>query len=189
MFIGLESLSQKNLRSTSKRPNIGLDMSEAICKIHKAGIEIIGSFVLGLEDDNKDVFEKTAKFAEFHKIAAAQFSVLTPFPGTVIRRQLEEEGRITDQDWSHYTMSKVVFTPRHMTEQELQEGQKYTYRSFYSVQSILKRALTLRGKLRLRLLVNWSYRSINRGNGLCKWLPRHRKAPVHEPTNQNSPLA
>lgn len=174
MFIGLESLSPENLRATSKRPNIGLDMSEAIRKIHKAGIEIIGSFVLGLDGDDRNVFKKTAKFAEVHKLVAAQFSVLTPFPGTVIRHQLEEEGRITDQDWSHYTMSKVVFTPRHMTAEELEAGQKATYRDFYSYPSILKRSFTLRGKLVLRLMVNISYRSINHGNGgLCKGLPEH----------------
>jgi radical SAM superfamily enzyme YgiQ (UPF0313 family) len=175
MFVGLESLSQENLRATSKRPNIGLDMSEAIRKIHKAGIEIIGSFVLGLDDDREDVFKKTADFAKALKLVAAQFSVLTPFPGTVVRRQLEQEGRITDQDWSHYTMSNVVFEPRHMTADELQEGRKDTYRDFYSIQSILRRALTLRGKLILRLLVNLSYRFINRGKSLCKGLPKHQK--------------
>ncbi|MDO8684703.1 MAG: radical SAM protein [Armatimonadota bacterium] len=173
MFIGLESVSQENLRATSKRPNIGTDMSEAIHKIHRAGIEIIGSFVLGLDGDDKDVFKKTANFAKEHKLAAAQFSVLTPFPGTVVRQQMEQEGRIADHDWSHYTMSNVVFRPRNMTAEELQRGQKATYRNFYSLQSILKRALTMRGKLVLRLLVNMSYRFIGRRKGLCIGIPRH----------------
>ena len=173
MFVGLESVSQENQRAMSKLPNVGTDMGEAIRKIHKAGIEIIGSFVLGLDGDEKDVFKRTAEFAKAHKLAAAQFSVLTPFPGTVVRRQLEQEGRIVDHDWSHYTMSNVVFTPRHMTTQELSEGQKATYRDFYSIQSIFKRALTMRGKLVLRLLVNMSYRFLGRGKGVCKGIPRH----------------
>jgi len=176
MFMGLESLSPENLRATSKRPNVGLDMSEAINKIHKAGIEIIGSFVLGLDGDHKDVFKKTAAFAKAHKLVAAQFSVLTPYPGTVIRQQLEDEGRITDQDWSHYTMSNVVMTPRHMTAQELNDGQKATYRDFYSMQSILRRNITLRGKFLSRLLVNISYRHIGRGRRIHSWLPKHRNA-------------
>ena len=175
MYVGLESLSPENLRAVSKRPNVGLDMGEAVNKIHKAGIEIIGSFVLGLDGDDKGVFKRTAEFAKAHKLVAAQFSVLTPFPGTVVRQELEQEGRITDCDWSHYTMSNVAFTPRHMTAQELQEGQKLTYQSFYSIQSILKRTLTVRGKFLLRLLVNLSYRYITRGKALCKGLPRHQK--------------
>lgn len=181
MFVGLESVSQKNLKAVSKRPNIGLDMSEAIHKIHKAGIEIIGSFVLGLDGDDKGVFKRTANFAKSHKLAAAQFSVLTPFPGTVERRRLEEEGRIGEQGWADYTMSNVVFEPKHMTAKELYEGQKATYRDFYSIQSIFKRSFTLRGKLVLRLLVNLSYRFIGRGKGLCKGVPTHRNVVVPKP--------
>lgn len=179
MFIGLESVTPENLLATSKRPNIGLDISDAIRKIHKAGIEIVGSYVLGLDNDDKDVFKRTAEFAKAHKLAAAQFSVLTPFPGTAIRQQLEDERRIIDRDWSHYTMSNVVFTPRHMTPKELEEGQKATYRDFYSVQSILNRAFTFRKRLILRLLVNASYRLIGRGKGLCKGLPKHFKVRSH----------
>jgi len=175
MFVGLESLSPENLRATSKRPNIGLDMSEAIRKIHRAGIEIVGSFILGLDGDDKNVFMRTAEFAKAHKLAAAQFSILTPFPGTDIYRQLEQEGRVINHDWSQYTMSNPVFVPRHMTPKELEEGQKATYRNFYSVQSILKRAFTMRRRLILRLLVNVSYRLIGRGKGLCKGLPKHRE--------------
>jgi len=178
LFVGLESVSQENLLATSKRPNIGLDMGEAIDTIHRAGIEIIGSFVLGLDGDDKDVFKRTADFAKKHKLVAAQFSVLTPFPGTVSRRELEDEGRVTDSDWSHYTMSNVSFQPKHMTAQELYDGQKATYRSFYSIQSILVRSLNLRGKIIPRLLVNLSYRFISRGKALCKGLPRHRTVAV-----------
>ena len=176
MFVGLESLSPENLSATSKRPNIGLDISEAIHAIHRAGIEIIGSFILGLDGDDRSVFRQTAEFAKAHKLVAAQFSVLTPYPGTVVHRELAQEGRIADRDWSHYTMSQVVFEPRQMTAQELQDGQKAVYQDFYSIRSIIKRTLTRRGKLVLRLLVNLSYRFITRGKAMCKGLPRHRNS-------------
>lgn len=164
MFIGLESVSEENLHATHKLPNLHLDMGKAIRKIHKAGIEIIGSFVLGLDNDNIDTFKKTLKFAERHKLAAAQFSVLTPYPGTEMRKQLECEGRIANDGWEDYTMSKVVFQPLNMTKEDLKKGQRYIYKRFYSILSILKRSLTWRS-LRLRnliekLLVNISYRSI-----------------------------
>jgi radical SAM superfamily enzyme YgiQ (UPF0313 family) len=172
MFIGLESLSQDNLRSTSKVPNIGKDMSEAIKAIHNAGVEIIGSFVLGLDGDVPSTFRRTVEFANKHKLAAAQFSVLTPFPGTAVYRQFEREGRILNFDWSQYTMSNVVFRPKHMTEVELCQGQKYIHKRFYSLPSILRRSLTLRKNLCIRLLVNLSYRNIiHRSRGIHSWLP------------------
>jgi radical SAM superfamily enzyme YgiQ (UPF0313 family) len=180
MFIGLESLSQENLRATHKVPNVGTDMGAAIRTIHKAGIEIIGSFVLGLDGDDRSVFARTVEFAERHKLVAAQFAVLTPFPGTVIGQQLERDGRILDHDWSHYTMSNVVFRPRHMTDLELRQGQQYAYGRFYSIPSILRRSLTVRRKFLGRLLVNLSYRGIHRGKGLHDRLPAQRPKPVRE---------
>ncbi len=179
MFIGLESLSQENLRATHKTPNVGTDMGAAITTIHNAGIEIIGSFVLGLDGDDRGVFARTVEFAERHKLAAAQFAVLTPFPGTAIRQQLEGENRIMDTDWSRYTMSNVVFRPQHMTDLELRQGQQYAYARFYSMPSILKRSLTTRRKLLARLLVNFSYRGIHRGKGIHDRLPaQHRAKPA-----------
>jgi radical SAM superfamily enzyme YgiQ (UPF0313 family) len=176
VFVGLESLSQENLRATHKVPNVGTDMGAAITKIHQAGIEIIGSFVLGLDGDDQSTFARTVEFAERHKLVAAQFAVLTPFPGTFMRQQLESEGRILDDDWSHYTMSNVVFRPRHMTDLQLRAGQKYAYGRFYSMPSILKRSLTVRRKFLGRLLVNLSYRGIHRGKGMHDRLPAQRRA-------------
>ena len=174
MFIGFESLLPENLRETHKIPNVGIDMGAAIATIHRAGIEIIGSFVLGLDGDDRDTFVQTVDFAKRHKLAAAQFSVLTPFPGTVIWEQFVREGRIIDYDWSHYTMSKVVFHPRKMTNLELQDGRDYVYRRFYSFPSIFMRSLTVRGNLQLRILrflVNLSYQRIGCKKGMTMGLP------------------
>jgi len=176
MFIGLESLSPEVLRAAGKAPNLGLDMGEAVTAFHKAGIEIIGSFVLGLDGDDAGSFARTVEFAERHKLVAAQFAVLTPFPGTAVHRQMESEGRILDHDWSRYTMSNVVFRPQQMTDLELQQGQAYAYRCFYSIPSIVRRSLTVRGHFFARLLVNLSYRRIGRGKGICGGLPAQQLA-------------
>jgi radical SAM superfamily enzyme YgiQ (UPF0313 family) len=173
MFVGLESVSAENLRATKKSSNMGYDMGEAIGKVHRAGIEIIGSFVLGLEGDDPGVFKRTADFARRHKLVAAQFSVLTPFPGTVVHQQLEQEGRIEDHDWSHYTMSNVVFRPRQMSAERLRVGQRATYGRFYSLPSIFARSITGRGRLVTRLLANFSYRRHQVGKSMCKGLPSH----------------
>ena len=175
VFVGLESVSEENLRATHKLPNLGIDMGAAIRTIHQAGIEIIGSFVLGLDGDDPEVFARTAAFAERHKLAAAQFSVLTPFPGTAMREKLVAEGRIIDHDWAHYTMSHVVFRPKQMTDLELRQGQTYVYGRFYSIPSILRRCCTARGKLVDRLLVNFSYRGIGRGRGMHNALPAQER--------------
>lgn len=191
LFMGIESVSEENLRATHKTPNLRIDMGQAIRTIHQAGIEIVGSFVLGLEGDDESAFARTAAFAIEHKLMAAQFAVLTPFPGTEVYRQLEAEGRILDHDWSRYTMSQVVFRPKQMTPERLQEGQAATYRRFYSVPAIFGRSLTGRRNLLLRLLVNFSYRRLRHGKAICKGLPAHETvvAPQAAPLERRTRTA
>ena len=170
MFIGLESLSQDSLAAVNKRPNLGLDYERAVAAIHRQGIDIIGSFVLGLEADQPSVFRQTVAFAERVKLSLAQFPVLTPFPGTPVYDQLKEEGRITSFDWSRYTMGNVVYQPRNMTAAELLAGHRYAYRRFYSLPSIARRTLVRRAgrsKWLLRTAVNLSYRRRLRGGKIA----------------------
>ena len=168
VFMGLESLSVENLEATGKVPNLHVDMGEAIDRIHKAGIEIVGSFVLGLDADDVGVFQRTAEFAEKHHLMAAQFAALTPLPGTVIREQLMQEGRIFDSDWAHYTMRSVVFEPKRMTAAQLAQGQIDVRMRFYSIPSILKRCVDLRGNTLRRIVVNLGYRGSVHGKAVSK---------------------
>lgn len=157
-FIGLESLSQKNLDKMHKGWNSAKGFKESIAKIHDAGINIIGSFVFGLDDDDPTVFKTTLDFIMETKLDAAQFHILTPLPGTVTYGVLEREGRILDKDWAKYHTGEVVFQPKGMTVEELQRGYYWIFRQTYSMKSILKRSFRSPSGLIYRLAANLSYR-------------------------------
>jgi radical SAM superfamily enzyme YgiQ (UPF0313 family) len=160
-------------------------MAEAIAAIHRHGIDIVGSFVFGLDPDTTGVFGETVEFAERAKLGAAQFAVLTPFPGTQTHADLDREGRITNRDWSRYTQGHVVYQPRNMTAAQLQEGRREAYGRFYSRQSILRRTANLRGGLTkslLRSVVNHSYRRLHRGGRISHRMFGHSPtAPAARP--------
>ena len=157
-FIGIETLSQKNLQDINKSWNKASDYEQAFRKIHRAGINIIGSFIFGLDDDEPFVFRHTFDFIRKTRIAAAQFHILTPFPGTRLYGRMEKDGRIIDRDWSKYHTSEVVFQPAKMTIKELQDGYNWIFRETYSARSILSRVFrSLRG-IPYRTAVNISYR-------------------------------
>ena len=158
-FIGIESLSQKNLDQMHKGWNSAKGYKEAIRKIHDAGINIVGSFVFGLDDDDKSVFKRTFDFIMENNIDAAQFHILTPLPGTVTYRTLEKEGRITDHDWAKYHTGEVVFQPKGMTAEELQRGYFWIFRETYKTKNILKRCLRSPRGLAYRIGMNLSYRN------------------------------
>ncbi|MCX8119008.1 MAG: B12-binding domain-containing radical SAM protein [Desulfobacterota bacterium] len=141
LFIGFESLLQTNLDNVSKRFVDAMELIHAIRIIQAHGIGIHGSFIFGFDGDDPSVFKKTVDFVQKTCIEIPSFSVLTPFPGTELRKRLEKEGRIFDNDWSHYDMSHVVFQPRGMTARELQEGYLWAQKYTCAPRSILKRLL------------------------------------------------
>jgi len=180
MFIGFESLSEDNLAAVGKsKVNKVEKYEEAIAKLHAKGISIEGAFVFGLDGDDESVFEKTVDFTIRTRLEAAQFGVLTPFPGTQLYRRLTEENRIFDPDWSKYSISRVVYHPKKMSPAVLQEGFNWAWKDFYSLKSIVSR-LGLRTNPFIWAL-NWNIR-----RRVDSFLERQQKPGVnvlqHQPT-------
>jgi radical SAM superfamily enzyme YgiQ (UPF0313 family) len=139
LFIGFESLLQENLDNVSKRFVNTKELSNWIKTIQDHQIGIQGSFIFGFDEDDATIFKKTVEFVQKNNIELPTFSILTPFPGTPLQERLEEERRIFDRDWSHYDMSHVVYKPKKMTVQELQEGYLWAQKYICAPRSILKR--------------------------------------------------
>ena len=139
LFIGFESLREGNLDLMGKRINRVESYEKGIQRLHDAGIGVYASFVFGYDYDDPSVFDEFLEFAERNRIEGAFLPILTPFPGTRIYHRLKQEGRILTEDWSKYDMATVVFQPKRMTVDQLQEGFWKVNRSFYSIPSILKR--------------------------------------------------
>src|SRR3989338_3913828 len=92
------------------------------------------------------------------RLAAAQFHILTPLPGTVTYSTLEKEGRIIDRDWAKYHTGEVVFQPKGMTVEQLQMGYYWIFRKTYTIPNILKRSLRNPRGIIYRIAANLSYR-------------------------------
>lgn len=139
VFIGFESLSDSNLSHARKRAPRTDDYARRVRILHDNGIQVNGSFVLGFDDDHRDVFALTAEWIEANRLECATFHILTPYPGTPLFRQLEGEGRLLHRDWSKYDTSHVVFRPRHVSPEELAHGYGWMYQRLFSHASIWHR--------------------------------------------------
>ncbi len=175
LFIGFESVNQAGLKEVNKGFQKVKDMAEKIKKIHDWGIMIEGSFIFGLDSDDKSVFEKTLAFAKDNNLALASFGILTPYPGTRLEKRLREEGRIITTNWGLYDCGHTVFRPKNMTIEELQEGLDWTWWNFYSYSSIFKRIWSAKKSLILTgiplLILNFSYRRmLYRTTDVKSWL-------------------
>lgn len=189
LFVGLESISEASLKGAGKNSNSPARYGGLIRKSHDHGVGILGSFVLGFDEDDKSVFKRTVEFAVKARLDAAQFSILTPYPGTAIFDELHSAGRISDYDWSNYTMSHPVFHPKQMTAEELKEGHDWAESSFYSLFSIARRVLRPGPHFWFRLIGNWSYRRAHFGKSIIPLATPGRGRAPSAPRLPSEPAA
>ncbi len=141
MGLGFESVSQKSLDGVNKSFNRVKRYEEIIKKIHGQGIAIIGYFMFGFDEDDLSIFPRTVEFIEKSLIDRPIFFILTPIPKTRLYQRLLLEGRIIDRDWSHGDGTHVMFRPKLMTGDELQEGHRWVIKQVYSLFSVTRRWL------------------------------------------------
>jgi radical SAM superfamily enzyme YgiQ (UPF0313 family) len=139
LFIGLETANDQNLASMRKQFNRSDSYTDRLRRIRCAGIGVIAGMIVGMDADDKKVFERTLQFLQETHIDALQLNILTPLPGTPLYQDMAYGGRITDRDWSHYDYRHVVFRPALMTAGELQAGADWVYAQFYRLDRILWR--------------------------------------------------
>lgn len=142
-YIGIENLSDTNLQNVGKNFNKIDQYSEVFNTLNKNKIRPFVSMILGMEDDDKDVFKRNVDFLIKNKAKKAYFYILTPFPGTPLFERMDKENRILNNDWNYYDGSKVVFKHKTLSAQELERGLWYAYRRFFSLPQILRRNFTL----------------------------------------------
>jgi len=138
-LVGFESLCQDTLDSIGKKTNKVTEYAQTIENIHKNHMAVIGDFMFGFDSDTPEVFETTLKAMKELKIDVADFSILTPFPGTPLFTKLDAEKRIQTKDWKYYNMGHVVFSPKQMTPEELLQGVRLMYTEFYRPLYTIKR--------------------------------------------------
>lgn len=138
VFVGFETFSPENLRQSNKKQNMARSYEEAVSRLHSLGIMINGSFVFGLDSDDKDVFARTVEWGVKNAITTATYHVLTPYPGTRLFRDMEERGRILTRNWDLYDTRHVVYKTEGLSTSELEVGYNQAYRDFYSWSNIFE---------------------------------------------------
>ncbi len=161
MFVGVESINPESLESVHKVCNQVEEYHELLTKMAQVGISPMVSMIMGLDGDGPEVFEETYRFLVDLRIPLAYFFILTPAPGTVLFKRLQEAGRLSHTDWSRYNGDEAIIQPTKMTPEQLEEGFWRLYRKFYSLPSILRRLLPPRTS-GIRLLAQFKYNLLHR---------------------------
>jgi len=129
LLIGYDSTSRETLKDVSKVkvPEAKKDLIEYYIagtrRIQEEfGIKVLGTFVVGLDTDDKSVFENTVRVAGESKMDDAQYLDFTPLPGTPMFNEFDKAGRIFNKNFEDYDFMNVVFQPNNLSPRELRNG-------------------------------------------------------------------
>ncbi|GAX62229.1 Fe-S oxidoreductase [Candidatus Scalindua japonica] len=136
LYIGIESINRRSLKSARKDFNNVDDYEELFRQLRGAGIVPMAAIIIGFDEDPLDQFQVTLEFLDKIKAGLALFSILTPLPGTDTYAEMEKEGRILNNDWSLYDMSNVVFEPNGYSPEELRLVYWKCYEKYFSLVNI-----------------------------------------------------
>jgi len=142
------------------------DMSDTIRnrirRYHDHGISVEGTILLGLDHHTEDYIKRFIDFLLEIDLDLAEFTVLAPFPHTRAYDELQAQGRILSHDWNDYTADKVVYQPRHMSPEKLQELFDYAWDAFYKEESQMIRMFKLHKQVVEKEMADGTHKARNR---------------------------
>jgi len=112
VFVGLETPVLESLEECRKVQNRKRDLVEAVKAIQGAGLEVMGGFIIGFDNDPLDVFRRQFEFIQRAGVVTAMVGLLTALPQTRLYARLAKEGRILAESVGDNTSAVLNFVPR-----------------------------------------------------------------------------
>jgi len=130
VYFGIESGSQKILDFIGK--GITPDLAKKSVGIaNKAGLNTLGSFIIGFPDDTVEDVKTTIKFSKKVGVTVAQFTIATPYPGTRLWDYAVEKKILLTTDWRKFTTLSPVMKLKNFTSEQILKWLSRAYISFY----------------------------------------------------------
>ena len=147
VFLGIETPNPEALAITKKPQNISARepdyLLNAVRKIQRKGMQVMGGFILGLDGDDERVFGTQIQFIQEAGIPMALVGLLTALPGTDLFRRMQSENRLLEVPLGNSTTT-LNFVPQ-VDPRKLIEGYLRVISTVYdpSLENYFERCLTL----------------------------------------------
>ncbi len=101
---GIETGNPESLKVINKGGKVTIEKSiQSVVETKKAGINVLGSFILGLPGEDEEMVMNTIRFAKKLAPETALFYLPIPFPGTKLYEYSKETGGLReDANWKDY---------------------------------------------------------------------------------------
>lgn len=142
LFIGIESPDEASLRETHKLQNLRESPLAAVQRIHSYGIEVLGGFIVGFDNDSHEIFERQYQFIMGSGIQAAMIGLLSALPRTPLYERLHSAKRLREcASEGDNTKLQTNIIPLRMSYQGLIAGYRRLYQRLLTDAAIAQRII------------------------------------------------
>jgi radical SAM superfamily enzyme YgiQ (UPF0313 family) len=141
VFVGIETPSVESLAECHKLQNRNRDLVAAVQTLQRAGLEVMGGFIVGFDSDQSDIFKRQFEFIQRSGVATAMVGLLTALPQTQLWQRLKREGRLETESTGNNTDAALNFQPR-LNRDFLQAGYRDLVRKLYEPRNYYRRVRT-----------------------------------------------
>lgn len=141
VFVGIETPSVEALTECHKVQNKNRNLLEAVQLLQRAGLEVMGGFIVGFDSDQSDIFKRQFEFIQRSGVATAMVGLLTALPQTRLWHRLKKEGRLETVSSGNNTDAALNFHPR-LNREFLQNGYRDLMKRLYEPGNYYQRIRT-----------------------------------------------
>jgi hypothetical protein len=197
IFIGIESINATNLTGAAKPMNANLDnMAKSILTWKRAGVMIIGSYIVGFPDDTEEsILQDMTVLRERLALDIFEVCKMTLMPGSEDHKQAVAKGIAINPDFNLYDSGHQTFSHPRMSSEEWDRVYKTAIDGFYTnahMEKVFKRALvggvSVKHVLTMAAVVKGSYTYHEMHPVMSGFLRRRRRLERCAPYPLQSPL-
>jgi radical SAM superfamily enzyme YgiQ (UPF0313 family) len=141
VFVGIETPNEDSLAECAKTQNRGRDLVSAVKTIQNKGMQVMGGFIVGFDNDPVSIFRRQVEFIQKSGIVTAMVGLLNAPPGTRLHKRLKEEKRLVSTFSGDNTDCSMNFVPR-MDPHTLIDGYHHILHSIYNSRDFYARIRT-----------------------------------------------
>jgi radical SAM superfamily enzyme YgiQ (UPF0313 family) len=141
VFLGIETPSTASLQECHKLLNRRRDLVESVRTIQRAGMEVMGGFIVGFDNDEQDIFSRQFEFIQRSGVVTAMVGLLTALPKTRLYQRLLREGRLEQESTGNNTDLALNFRTK-LNREFLQAGYRELMKKLYEPKVYYQRIRT-----------------------------------------------
>jgi radical SAM superfamily enzyme YgiQ (UPF0313 family) len=97
VFVGIETPDEDSLTECRKTQNKNRNLLDSVKRLHQAGLQVMGGFIVGFDSDTPTIFQRQIDFIQQSGIVTAMVGLLQAPYGTKLYARMQKEGRLTDE--------------------------------------------------------------------------------------------